>query len=41
MGLNSKNTKEKRDSQYDDKKTSKIDKAKEVVRDKVDKTLKK
>ena len=41
MGLNSKNTKEKRDEQYDDKKTSKVDKAKEEVRDKVAKTLKK
>jgi hypothetical protein len=41
MGLNSKNTKEKRDEKYDDKKASEIDKAKEVVKDKVDKTLKK
>jgi len=41
MGLNSKNTKEKRDEKHDDKKASKIDKAKEVVKDKVHKTLKK
>ena len=42
MGLNSKNTKETQDKKYDDKKKdSSIDKAKEAVKDKVDKTLKK
>ena len=41
MGLNSKNTKEKRDEQHDKKKTSSVDKAKEAVKEKVHKTLKK
>ncbi len=41
MGINSKNTKEKRDQQYDKKKDSSIKKAKEAVKEKVHKTLKK